>query len=224
MEVSQNPLLTKSGCYWVTIVNLMEGQRQNSKCFAKCTIFVQLQQYSVSTGLCLSCVNPENLVKIHQQTWILWTFEGSASVSFSRSRKIHVSRLICTQFSGFTQDNQIPLLTEFRGHWTKIVDLREEISLQILYVCFQMICNSHLEFILLSQINMKLWSIPILIIFTANEDFLLALRWCDYVPNAHVPKDEGQIAAKWLTWTKAYLAVGLPGRWLPWPKAYLAEG
>ena len=128
MEVSQNPLLTKSGCYWVTIVNLMEGQRQNSKCFAKCTIFVQLQQYSVSTGLCLSCVNPENLVKIHQQTWILWTFEGSASVSFSRSRKIHVSRLICTQFSGFTQDNQILLLTEFRGHWTKIVDLREETS------------------------------------------------------------------------------------------------
>ena len=71
VQLVQNFLLPDCDDIWTKIVRVMEVQTQITKCFAKRTIFVQIQQNSVRRWFFIKGRDPEIFSQIHPKMTIL---------------------------------------------------------------------------------------------------------------------------------------------------------
>ena len=83
--VVQNLLLPDCDEIWTKIVRVMEVQTQITKCFAKCTISVQIQPNSVRRWFSLKGRDPEIFSQIHLKMTILEPFEACVVSSVKSS-------------------------------------------------------------------------------------------------------------------------------------------
>ena len=85
VQLVQNFLLTDCDDIWTKIVRVMEVQTQITKCFAKRTIFVQIQPNSVRRWFFLKGRDPEIFSQIHLKMTILEPFEACVVSSVKSS-------------------------------------------------------------------------------------------------------------------------------------------
>ena len=85
VQLVQNLLLRDCDEIWTNIVRDMEVQTQNTKCFAKCTISVQIQPNSVRRWFSLKGRDPEIFSQIHLKMTILEPFEACVVSSVKSS-------------------------------------------------------------------------------------------------------------------------------------------